>query len=490
MRATTTTQSRAWLSQAYYTLRPSQAPTSFTFTREAPMLAVQRPRMGSSQPAQGAGMPFGYVSRGDDLFFEPPEPAPGPALLSFEESQSLNHLLEQLKSGGPLMDMSFGEGLNFSDAWQQLPPQFMGTATSFGHQTTNFSPTMFDFTSHISSDSLFDSIQFPTMAAPQMMQPPRHHMRTPHPPQHSQTSPTSAAAVLAGLQNGQPPRANTMARSAMLPSQTPARATAHPLLRTQGQFTGRTSPVRAAPVQSPVTEHRDEHLFADMAFGNPHGPGSHRVAQQVPEDVRWGSDRNFGRNFVPPSQRETTQTLEGERMKYLEIFQPINSAATTQPSSPLGSGNSSPRGNKANGQPAVCREEGPSKKRRKSDEGNHEDEEIQASSSKIPARKRKSKDNLNETSEASSSSAAPGKRRRKSAVNGAKPPRENLSEEAKRRNHIKSEQRRRHIIKDGFENLQEIVPNLKNGGYSKSTVLQMAADWLEELTQGNEFLSS
>lgn len=371
------------------------------------------------------------VSRGDDLFFEPPEPAPGPALLSFEESQSLNHLLEQLKSGGPLMDMSFGEGLNFSDAWQQLPPQFMGTATSFGHQTTNFSPTMFDFTSHISSDSLFDSIQFPTMAAPQMMQPPRHHMRTPHPPQHSQTSPTSAAAVLAGLQNGQPPRANTMARSAMLPSQTPARATAHPLLRTQGQFTGRTSPVRAAPVQSPVTEHRDEHLFADMAFGNPHGPGSHRVAQQVPEDVRWGSDRNFGRNFVPPSQRETTQTLEGERMKYLEIFQPINSAATTQPSSPLGSGNSSPRGNKANGQPAVCREEGPSKKRRKSDEGNHEDEEIQASSSKIPARKRKSKDNLNETSEASSSSAAPGKRRRKSAVNGAKPPRENLSEEAK-----------------------------------------------------------
>jgi hypothetical protein len=58
-----------------------------------------------------------------------------------------------------------------------------------------------------------------------------------------------------------------------------------------------------------------------------------------------------------------------------------------------------------------------------------------------------------------------------------------------RRNHIKSEQRRRHIIKDGFENLTEIVPNLKNGGYSKSTVLQMAADWLEDLTRGNEMLS-
>lgn len=459
------------------------------------MLAVQRPRMGSSQPAHGAGMPFGYVNRGDDLFFEPPEPAPGPALLSFEESQSLNHLLEQLKSGGPLMDMSFGEGLNFSDAWQQLPPQFMGTATSFGHQTTNFSPAMFDFTSHISSDSLFDSIQFPTMAAPQMMQPPRHHIRTPHPPSHSQsqTSPTSAAAVLAGLQNGQPPRAHGLARSTMLPSQTVPRQAAHPLLRTQGQYAGRTSPVRAAPIQSPVTEHRDEHLFADMAFGNPHGPSSHRVAQQVPEDVRWGSDRNFGRNqsFVPPSQRETTQNLESERIKYLEIFQPINSAATTQPPSPLGSGDSSssPRGNRANGQSTVHRDEAASKKRRKSDEENDEEASV-PSSSKAPARKRKSKDNLNETSEASSSSAAPGKRRRKSTANGAKPPRENLSDEAKRRNHIKSEQRRRHIIKDGFENLQEIVPNLKNGGYSKSTVLQMAADWLEELTRGNELLSS
>ncbi|KAK6086772.1 BHLH family transcription factor [Seiridium cupressi] len=453
--------------------------------------------MGSSQPAQGAGMPFGYVGRGDDLFFEPPEPAPGPALLSFEESQSLNHLLEQLKSGNSHMNMSFGEGLNFSEAWQSLPPQFMGTATSFGHQTTNFSPSMFDFSSHMSSDSLFDSIQFPTMAAPQIMPPPRQHIRASHHSQHSQNSPTNAAAVLAGLQNVQSTRANGISHGAMLPSQAAGRPAGHPMMQNQLHFTGRTSPVRSTSIQSPITpltEHRDENLFADMAFGNPHGPDSHRVAQQVPEDVHWGSDRTFvgNQSFLAPSARETAQNIENQRMKCLDIFQPINSATNTQPSSPLGSGNSSPvggRSSKQNGQSSLSRDvDGSSKKRRKSDEGDEEDD-IGASSSKPVARKRKSKDNLNENSEASSS-AAPGKRRRKSNVNSSKPPRENLSEEAKRRNHIKSEQRRRHIIKDGFENLQEIVPNLKNGGYSKSTVLQMAADWLEELTKGNELLSS
>ncbi|KAH8203289.1 hypothetical protein TruAng_002587 [Truncatella angustata] len=448
--------------------------------------------MGSSKPSQGAGMPFGYVNRGDDLFFEPPEPAPGPALLSFEESQSLNHLLEQLKSGTPMIDMQFGEGLNFSDAWQQLPPQFMGSATSFGHQTTNFSPSMFDFTSNISSDPLFDSIQYPTMAAPQIMQPPRQHMRTSHHPQHVSHSPADAAAVLAGLQNGPTARVNSVGRGGMLPSQAAGRPTAHPLLHTQSQLTSQTSPVRAASIHSPVTpltEHRDENLFADMVYGHPHGPSSHRVVQQIPEDVRWGSDRSFAGNqsFVPSSERDTAQSQENERMKYLDIFQPITSAATTQPPSPLGSGSSSPAGGrcgKVNGQPLL---DGFSKKRRKNDEAG-EDDEAGMSSSKLAARKRKSKDNLNETCEASSSSVAPGKKRRKSNVNGSKPPRENLSEEAKRKNHIKSEQRRRTIIKDGFDNLQEIVPNLRNGGYSKSTVLQMAADWLEELTKGNELL--
>ncbi|ORY63989.1 uncharacterized protein BCR38DRAFT_301822, partial [Pseudomassariella vexata] len=87
------------------------------------------------------------------------------------------------------------------------------------------------------------------------------------------------------------------------------------------------------------------------------------------------------------------------------------------------------------------------------------------------ARKRKSKVNLSGADDTASVNETPGKRR-KSNANGSKPPRENLSDEQKRQNHILSEQKRRTLIKEGFEDLQEIIPNLKNGGYSKSAMLQ------------------
>lgn len=63
-----------------------------------------------------------------------------------------------------------------------------------------------------------------------------------------------------------------------------------------------------------------------------------------------------------------------------------------------------------------------------------------------------------------------------------------LNEDQKRENHIKSEQERRTLIRQGFEDLGELMPGLKGGGFSKSAVLMMAADWLEELTHGNEIL--
>ncbi|KEQ60551.1 uncharacterized protein M437DRAFT_13513, partial [Aureobasidium melanogenum CBS 110374] len=49
--------------------------------------------------------------------------------------------------------------------------------------------------------------------------------------------------------------------------------------------------------------------------------------------------------------------------------------------------------------------------------------------------------------------------------------RKNLTEDQKRSNHIRSEQKRRNIIKQGYEDLNELVPNLKTGGFSKSAVL-------------------
>lgn len=64
--------------------------------------------------------------------------------------------------------------------------------------------------------------------------------------------------------------------------------------------------------------------------------------------------------------------------------------------------------------------------------------------------------------------------------------RRNLTEEQKRENHIKSEQKRRNIIKDGYKNLNDLVPNLKQGGFSKSATLTETVRELETLQAANE----
>ncbi|KAF1345433.1 hypothetical protein BDV97DRAFT_48272 [Delphinella strobiligena] len=66
--------------------------------------------------------------------------------------------------------------------------------------------------------------------------------------------------------------------------------------------------------------------------------------------------------------------------------------------------------------------------------------------------------------------------------------RRNLTEEQKRENHIKSEQKRRNIIKDGYKNLNDLVPNLKQGGFSKSATLTETVRELETLQAANETL--
>ncbi len=91
---------------------------------------------------------------------------------------------------------------------------------------------------------------------------------------------------------------------------------------------------------------------------------------------------------------------------------------------------------------------------------------------------------------------APTRRRRKSAgaaihrLSAAKAPRENLTDAQKRENYIKSEQKRRTLIKEGFDDMCEIVPGLRGGGFSKSTMLTMASEWLEDVLRGNETLEA
>ena len=85
---------------------------------------------------------------------------------------------------------------------------------------------------------------------------------------------------------------------------------------------------------------------------------------------------------------------------------------------------------------------------------------------------------------------SPGQRRRASPPGGRKPARENLTEEQKRSNHIQSEQKRRNLIKMGFEDTNHMVPELRAGGFSKSNMLQEAAKFMRELKSGNDRLAA
>jgi hypothetical protein len=90
------------------------------------------------------------------------------------------------------------------------------------------------------------------------------------------------------------------------------------------------------------------------------------------------------------------------------------------------------------------------------------------------------------TSSTSSSSPQPGP---------SKPPRkkrrENLSEAQKRLNHITSEQKRRNLIQQGFNEIHSLVPSLRSQrdrGDSKSAVLLKTVEYVLELQAGNERL--
>ena len=119
------------------------------------------------------------------------------------------------------------------------------------------------------------------------------------------------------------------------------------------------------------------------------------------------------------------------------------------------------------------------RKKSKAKDDEYDDEEENGTASKT-SRKRRPK-----SLGGAADSDTPQKRRKSSPSAAPKMTRENLTEDQKRENHIKSEQKRRTLIKEGFEDLNELVPDLRGGGFSKSAVLIMAADWLEELVNGN-----
>jgi hypothetical protein len=264
----------------------------------------------------------------------------------------------------------------------------------------------------------------------------------------------------------------------------------------------RTSASATIPPASHTDSNLQDTLYPDMIFGGPFNQASEQHSHQSQVlrptkriDIRWGSDQGFGRkNFTPSAELDTVDAVEAGLMHHLECFQ-HESASNTRPSSPRPAETQNPpdrltkAGDAADGQEDISDEEDEEKrprKRRKSRlKVEDEDDDEDGSGGTKPRRPKHS--TKSSRGHRSSFTESPSKAR-KSEPGGPKAARENLTEEQKRENHIRSEQKRRTLIKEGFEDLCKLVPELHGGGYSKSAVLMQAADWLQDLLSGNERL--
>ena len=216
----------------------------------------------------------------------------------------------------------------------------------------------------------------------------------------------------------------------------------------------------------------------------------------------WGSDGNFANNqFFPPAHLETVAHVTDGLLERVQSFAERTSANSTQPSSPVAQ---RPKNdvNTANGVGQISKatadfaHEGEdsviSPRKRKlrkaglemkeeDDVAGDEEEDWQES---IPRRGKRQKRTLGKVKKKSSAVGNHVKGRESESAE-YKTGRDNLTEEQRRENHILSEQKRRNLIKQGFDDLSELVPGLKSGGFSKSAMLTQAVEWLESLIDGN-----
>ncbi|GAB0142682.1 hypothetical protein EsHS_00003223 [Epichloe bromicola] len=482
--------------------------------------------MGSSQPESDPLIMFGYSvdTSQDNLFDGPPEPAPGAPLLTETDSKFLSSFFDDMTSNQYNMP-SFGEGLNFSDAWLDLPPQFMGSSTSFGPQET--SAAGFGLSNDQHSDQHSDqhndlSRMLCSGSGLSMMPPPPPQQSQPqsfHPPQQQQQQQQqhsddvlNAAATL--LQNG--PHAG--------PSSSKSNGNGSGGIGNSDQDSSRllggypVGHLRHQPMEEFKEENRRSsqvteanHTFTRWMWGTKEKT---TVTKPAVCDFQWGSDASFtdiqGHASEPTKEPSSVESMHQNQMDYLGCPEAKQGATASRPASPASpaspvTGRAATGSNGGDGPVCVKREEqdpsAPPRKRRKSkivqsttadEEEYDDDDQDDATPTKSPGLKRKSKSKSERSasgSEPPPETTGPGRRRR-SGANAAKPPRENLSEEQKRENHIRSEQKRRTLIKEGFDDLGDLIPGLKGGGFSKSATLNMAADWLEHIIQGNKVLAA
>lgn len=214
------------------------------------------------------------------------------------------------------------------------------------------------------------------------------------------------------------------------------------------------------------------------------------------QTLQWGSDAGFvDQGYQRPPEMASVEETTRNLLEKMAALEPRTSTTNTRAPTPVRSfeisrgrdGNNTDGGNNfSHALEDVHRDDadnGLAASRRRSKTKREDDEDFDDNST--PPRLKRPRSSYGAKGKRSSSEHAMKKPK---VQQNNKPSRENLTEEQKRTNHILSEQKRRNLIKQGFDELCSLVPELRGGGFSKSAMLLQAADYLEEVLKGNNVL--
>ena len=198
----------------------------------------------------------------------------------------------------------------------------------------------------------------------------------------------------------------------------------------------------------------------------------------------FGSDSSFAnQHYDPPPGTEDIDAVEGRVLETLNSFQPSRSVTNTQPSSPVTTKRKRtlPELFSAGPIDAIPSEN-------QSHRLELPDTKIEVHQSSRDASFLESRKKVKMAQKPDPSPARSQAQRRRSRA--TEPKRQNLTDKEKKENHIRSEQKRRNQIKEGFASLLALMPDgsVEGSSNSKCIVLAKAVDWLTDLRSGNEQL--
>lgn len=205
----------------------------------------------------------------------------------------------------------------------------------------------------------------------------------------------------------------------------------------------------------------------------------------------YGSDTGFKSDAYMPPQHVLTQKREAEYTKVQTVNDGYRKVPSNRRTTSF-SGNEEPLSARSTALESIAdeSENETGRKRRRTDDDS-EDEGAQ-----FGINRKKSRAQLSGRLSDASRTPGAGDKTPQPGGNGAgarkqsdpKPSRVNLTEEEKKMNHIRSEQKRRNQIKEGFADLTELMPDAASAGPSKCTILAKAVEWVSELIDGNNKL--